>query len=190
MFDYRFEDAGQKGIFHQNERDGMAATAADYYYSSRDSASIRDNAAIIITRWIIRSSRNIHSHPLISGGTNSIFEEGSFLVFVDRLFYATLRGNRQPVKIRRIQGWWRCGVIKPAALLEGEGGGFKEEESKLHHTVAFRRFFVSSLCIFRTNLIRVFYNLDLTWDEDARISRWSRISGEKFWGSSSNGRAC
>lgn len=82
MFDYRFEDAGQKGIFHQNERDGMAATAADYYYSSRDSASIRDNAAIIITRWIIRSSRNIHSHPLISGGTNSIFEEGSFLVFV------------------------------------------------------------------------------------------------------------
>lgn len=55
MFDYRFENAGQKGIFHQNERDGMAAieiaaTAADYYYSSRDSASIRDNAAIIITR--------------------------------------------------------------------------------------------------------------------------------------------
>lgn len=121
MFDYRFEDAGQKGIFH-HERDGMAATAADYYYSSRDSASIRDNAAIIITRWIIRFSRNIHSHPLISSGTNSIFEEGSFLVFVDRLFYATLRGNRQPVKIRRIQGWWTCGVIKPAALLEGGRG--------------------------------------------------------------------
>lgn len=24
MFDYRFEDAGEKGIFHQNERDEMA----------------------------------------------------------------------------------------------------------------------------------------------------------------------
>lgn len=89
---------------------------------------------------ITRSSRNIHSHPLISSRMNSTFEGSSF---VDRLFHATRIENtvgetRQPVKIWRITTDGEDGVIKLAShacgflySLEGalSRGGIKGEES-------------------------------------------------------------
>lgn len=98
---------------------------------------------------ITRSSRNIHSHPLISSRMNSTFEGSSF---VDRLFHATRIENtvgetRQPVKIWRITTDGKDGVIKLAShacgflySLELSRGGIKGEESLKEVAATTRRF--------------------------------------------------